>query len=240
MSDGTRTSALARMSAWAVPREAPAAVVKEPPSGTCELCPIGLGDDHRHLLHLDERRIICVCETCWSLRSGDAEYRATGGRTVWLDDFVMADDVWASFQIPIGLAFMMRSAVDGRVVTMYPSPAGATESELDLADWDRLVAANPPLALMEPDAEALIVNRISAPHEYVIAPIDQAYKLVGFIKARWQGITGGSETEEAVTEFFTTLRERTESTMPVGMPPPPSSRSSAPALTITLHGAVEA
>ena len=37
----------------------------------CELCPLSIGEDHRHLLHLDERRIICVCETCWSMRSGD-------------------------------------------------------------------------------------------------------------------------------------------------------------------------
>ena len=36
---------------------------------TCELCPLGIGENHRHLLHLVERRIICVCETCWSTRS---------------------------------------------------------------------------------------------------------------------------------------------------------------------------
>lgn len=175
----------------------------------CELCPIGLGDDHRHLLHLDERRIICVCETCWSMRSGDAEYRATGARTVWLEDFVLADDVWAAFAIPIGLAFMMRSSVDGRIVAMYPSPAGATESELDLDAWDRLVVANPALARMEPDAEALIINRIATPPQVVVVPIDQAYKLVGLIKARWEGISGGSQTEDAVAEFFAGLRERT-------------------------------
>ena len=27
-----------------------------------------------------ERRIVCVCETCWSLRSGDPEFRPPGGR----------------------------------------------------------------------------------------------------------------------------------------------------------------
>ena len=82
--------------------------------GHCELCPVGLADDHRHLLHLAERRIVCVCETCWSLHSGDADYRPTGGRTLWLDDFRLDDEAWAAFQIPIGLAFMLRSGLGRR------------------------------------------------------------------------------------------------------------------------------
>ena len=45
------------------------------------------------------------------------------------------------FQIPIGLAFFMRSSVSGGVVAFYPSPAGATESELSLEAWDELVGA---------------------------------------------------------------------------------------------------
>jgi hypothetical protein len=204
---------LRTLAGWATARPAPPAAGKGRVSSAerdhCELCPVGLSDDHRHLLHLDERRIICVCETCWSMRSGDAEYRATGARTVFLDDFVLADDVWAAFAIPIGLAFMMRSGLDGRIVAMYPSPAGATESELDLDAWSRLVDANPPLARLEPDAEALIVNRLSSPPQHVVVPIDQAYRLVGLIKARWEGISGGTATEDAVAGFFDGLRERT-------------------------------
>jgi hypothetical protein len=207
------------MAGWAASREPPDPAPHRASSATgdhCELCPTGLGDDHRHLLHLDERRIICVCETCWSLRSGDAEYRATGSRTVFLEDFVLPDDVWAAFQIPIGLAFMMRSSLDGRIVAMYPSPAGATESRLDLDAWARLERANLALARMEPDAEALIVNRIASPAQYVVAPIDQAYKLVGLIKARWEGISGGTETEDAVAEFFAGLRGRTAGSLAPG------------------------
>jgi hypothetical protein len=200
------------MAGWAAPRE-PRVSTKTAQSATCELCPLGLAEDHRHLLHLDERRIICVCETCWSMRSGDAEYRATGARTMFLEDFVMADDVWAAFQIPIGLAFMMRSSLNGQIVAMYPSPAGATESELDLDAWGRLSTANPALERLEPDAEALIVDRISDPPQYVIAPIDQAYRLVGLIKARWEGISGGTETVDAVAEFFAGLRRRTGGVM---------------------------
>jgi hypothetical protein len=201
-----------KMAAWAGARvEAPErAASPQAQTATCELCPIGIGEDHRHLLHLDERRIICVCETCWSMRSGDPEFRPPGVRTMWLDDFVMPDEVWASFQIPIGLAFMLRSAVTGAVVALYPSPAGATESELELTAWGALCEANPILELLEPDAEALIVNRTGDEHQYAIVPTDQAYRLVGVVKASWEGITGGRSVDIAIAEFFDSVRARSE------------------------------
>ena len=152
---------LRRMAAWAGARPAAPAAAPAPQAETahCELCPLSIGEDHRHLLHLDERRIICVCETCWSMRSGDPEFRPPGVRTLWLEGFAMPDEVWAAFEIPIGLAFLLRSSVTGTVVALYPSPAGATESELELTAWDALCEANPVLERLEPDAEALIVNR---------------------------------------------------------------------------------
>jgi hypothetical protein len=197
-----------RMAAWAGarPEAAPRPVAKA--TATCELCPIGIGEDHRHLLHLDERRIVCVCETCWSTRSGDPEFRPPGVRTLWLEDFAMSDEVWAAFQIPIGLAFMLRSGVSGAVVALYPSPAGATESELELTAWDALCAANPILARLQPDAEALIVNRTTPEHQYAIVPTDQCYRMVGLIKSRWRGITGGRAVDDAIAEFFAGVRER--------------------------------
>lgn len=176
--------------------------------GTCELCPSTLAADHRHLLHLDERRILCVCETCWSSRSGDPELRPTGVRTLWLGDATVPEDLWSSLQIPIGLAFVMRSGATGGVAALYPSPAGATECELDLAAWDRLASLNPVLARLEPDAEAFIVNRLADPPQYVIAPIDQAYGLVGRIKEAWEGISGGSAVDDAVAAFFDDMRAR--------------------------------
>jgi hypothetical protein len=183
---------------------APAATADE----QCELCTLTLASNHRHLLHLDERRILCVCETCWAVRSGDAEFRPVGNRTVWLDDFALTDEQWASFQIPIGLAFFMVSTVSGGVIALYPSPAGATECELDLEAWQRLVAENPALATLEADAEALIVNRMAEEPKHVIAPIDVAYQLVGVVKTSWEGISGGSATEAAVARYFDGLRER--------------------------------
>jgi hypothetical protein len=174
----------------------------------CGLCPSGIADDHRHLLHLFDRHIVCVCETCWSVHSGDEEYRPAGVRTLWLDDFELSDELWAATAIPIGLAFIMRSSMTGTVVALYPSPAGATECELDHFTWAQLCAANPALDRLEPDAEALIVNRLAEPHQFVLAPIDQCYRLVGLIKSRWEGISGGNAIETAVGEFFAEMRER--------------------------------
>jgi hypothetical protein len=204
-----RAQAVARMRGLArAGATRPGAAPREPPAERCDLCHTTLPDDHRHMLHLVDRRIVCTCEACWALRSGDAEYRPTGKRELVLSDFRCDDETWASFQIPIGLAFFMRSTVTESVVAFYPSPAGATESELALESWERLVAANPVLEQLDADAEALVVNRMSEPAEYLILPIDRCYELVGLIKSRWEGISGGSAIERAVPEFFERIRAR--------------------------------
>jgi Family of unknown function (DUF5947) len=193
----------------------------QPIEANCDLCGTSMPEDHRHLLQLEERSIVCVCESCWALRSGDAEYRPTGSRVVWLDDLVLPDELWARFRIPIGLAFFLRTgsaqapgsagraATGSGVVAFYPSPAGATESELDLGVWDELVRLNPVLEDLGPEGETLIVDRMSrAGLRCAIAPTDQAYRLVGLVKASWQGISGGPEVGRAVDRFFDDLRER--------------------------------
>jgi hypothetical protein len=174
----------------------------------CDVCGTDIPEDHRHLLQLYERRIECVCESCWALRSGDAQYRPVGARTAWLADLEIPDDVWASFQIPIGLAFFMQSTTAGCVVALYPSPAGATESELHFTSWSRMVELNPILASLEADVEGLIVNRLSDPPSHVIAPIDRCYELTGIIKANWEGISGGAAVADAVAAFFDRLQSQ--------------------------------
>ncbi len=189
---------------------APASLPSGPPLGSdteaCDLCGAGISSNHRHLLHLAERRIVCACETCWAMRSGEGDYRPTGNRTVWLAGLDVPDDLWATFQIPIGLAFFMESTVTECIVAMYPSPAGATESELHFESWRRMLERNPVLETLEPDIEGLIANRLSDPPVYVIAPIDRCYGLTGTIKAAWEGISGGPEVQPAVDRFFDDLR----------------------------------
>jgi hypothetical protein len=176
------------------------------PDEHCDLCNTTVPPDHRHMLNLYERQIVCVCESCWALRSGDPDFRPTGSRTVWLEDFVLPEELWAQFRIPIGLAFFMHSTVTNCIVAMYPSPAGATESELHFETWSRLVEMNPVLRDLEPDAEALIVNRTSDPPAFAIAPIDRCYMLVGLVKASWEGISGGAGMEQAIARYFDELR----------------------------------
>jgi hypothetical protein len=176
------------------------------PEEHCDLCGTTVAADHRHMLNLYERQIVCVCESCWGLRSGDGDFRPTGTRTLWLDGFELPEELWAQFRIPIGLAFFMHSSVTNCVVALYPSPAGATESELHFETWGRLVALNPVLRDLEPDAEGLIVNRTADPPEYAIAPIDRCYMLVGLVKAAWEGISGGAAVEQAIAGYFDELR----------------------------------
>jgi hypothetical protein len=172
----------------------------------CDLCGTTVPPDHRHMLNLYERQIVCTCEACWALRSGETEFRPVGHRTLWLEDFTLPEEMWAQFRIPIGLAFFMWSSVTDCVVAMYPSPAGATESELHFETWERLVGMNDVLRRLEPDAEALIVNRTADPHQYAIAPIDRCYMLVGLIKSAWEGISGGAGVDEAIARYFDELR----------------------------------
>ncbi len=201
MSSGSAIRELRRLANRTVP----------PPGGTeerCDLCSASIPADHRHLLHVEDRQIVCTCETCRALFAGDGPYRPTGSRTVWLDGFEFPDELWASFRIPIGLAFFFESSTVGGIVAFYPSPAGTTESELDLGPWEALVAANPVLEGLERDAEALIVNRLGGAREHAIVPIDECYRLVGLVRVSWEGISGGTAIEAAVAGFFAALREK--------------------------------
>ena len=172
----------------------------------CDVCGTPIAHDHRHLLHLPERRILCACEVCLAEKSAEAEYRPVGHRVTWLDDLEMADEMWARLGIPIALAFFTQNGDTGETVAFYPSPAGSTECELDLDAWADLVEANPALAELEPDAEAFIVNRMSDPAQYVIVPIDRCYEMVGAVKMAWEGISGGDEVDQAIEAFFRRLR----------------------------------
>jgi hypothetical protein len=68
-----------------------------------------------------------------------------------------------------------------------------------------MIELNPILADLEPDIEGLIVNRMSEPPAYAIAPIDRCYALTGTIKLNWEGISGGPKVREAVSAFFEDL-----------------------------------
>src|SRR5580658_5950107 len=118
---------------------------KLPQGERCELCGQPLQSDHQHMLEVANRRLACCCDACAILFSGrqDGRYRTVPRRIQLLADFRMSDQQWDSLHLPINLAFFYHSTPARRVVAMFPSPAGATESLLTLEAWQDLAKGNP-------------------------------------------------------------------------------------------------
>lgn len=189
------------------------------PVEACELCNAEVSADHQHLIEPLQRKLVCACDACAILFSGQqgSKFRRVPRRVSFLPGFRMTDAQWDNLMIPINMAFFFNSAADQKIVALYPSPAGPTESLLTLEAWEEIANENPILKEMEPDVEALLVNRMasarsSASAEYYVVPIDECYKLVGLIRAHWRGLSGGTEVWEEIGQFFTRLKERS---MPV-------------------------
>lgn len=187
------------------------------PVERCELCSTALASEHPHLLELVTRRIICACGACSTLFDGmkGGKYRRVSRRTWFLPDLQIEDAQWEALLIPINMAFFFRSSVQGRMVTLYPSPAGAVESLLPTDSWREIERENPVLSELDSDVEALLVNRIgharaSTAAEYYFAPIDDCFRLVGLIRMHWKGLSGGNEVWEEIARFFSSLRARAD------------------------------
>jgi len=183
----------------------------------CELCSVVLRSEHPHLVALPPRRLLCACDACALLFTGreGAKFKLVPRDVRRLIDFEMTDSEWDGLLIPINLAFFLKSSSDSRVMALYPSPAGATESLLPLETWNSIVATNPVLYGLRPDVEALLVNRVGharrdSPAEYYLAPIDSCYRLVGLIRLHWHGLSGGEPVWREIGAFFTELRSKAE------------------------------
>jgi hypothetical protein len=176
----------------------------------CDLCDAELAEEHAHLLELESARLQCACDACAILFSNqsNAKYRRVPRRIEFLDDFKITDAQWLALDIPINLAFLSHSTRAGRVVALYPSPAGTTESLPAPEAWQALVEDNPVLHKKKPDVEALLVNRLGIPAAYCLTGIDECYKLVGTIRKHWKGMSGGAAVWGEVASFFAGLRDR--------------------------------
>jgi hypothetical protein len=185
---------------------------KPAPVERCELCSAPLAAEHRHLLDLSSRTLVCACDACAVLFSGQStggrKYRLVPRRYLALPAFRMTDEQWDELMIPVNMAFILRSTGPQPVMAFYPSPAGPMESLLELEGWEALAAANPILNGLEPDVEALLINRVRNAREHYIVPIDACYELVGLIRVSWRGLSGGEAAWEAIARFFRELRER--------------------------------
>lgn len=200
------------------PRERPR------PGEVCEMCGEAIADTHAHLVNLAERRLLCSCRACYLLftnpGAGARRLRAVPQRYRVVPDFGFSQAQWDELAIPVDLVFLFhqtdldqgdpdQSDSRRRVVACYPSPAGATESELDLDAWAQMAATNPTLSDVEPDVEAVLVRR-HAQHEFscLLVPIDACYELVGLVRTHWVGFQGGDDVWQRIDAFFTDLRAR--------------------------------
>jgi hypothetical protein len=189
---------------------------KRPAAERCELCSADLPSEHQHLIDPAAHKLVCACDACAILFSSQssAKFKRVPRRIRFLPDFRMTDAQWDGLMVPIEMAFFFKSGAAQKVAAFYPSPAGATESLLSFEAWSDIEQENPMLREMEPEVEALLANRVGATRgvaaEYFIAPIDECYKLVGLIRIHWRGLSGGTEVWREVGAFFSSLRQRAE------------------------------
>jgi Family of unknown function (DUF5947) len=188
----------------------------------CELCGEPIAPDHRHLLDTGRRELICACRACSLLfadpAASEGRYRLVGDRRLRVEDLELDDVMWEELRLPVDMAFFFHRSEAGKVEAFYPSPMGPTESLLALDAWTALEEANPLLRTLEPDTEALLVDRVRGARRYWIVPIDECYALVGLIRTRWRGFTGGAEVWREIARFFDELDGRSR----------PASRNDVP------------
>jgi Family of unknown function (DUF5947) len=183
---------------------------------------------------LQRRSIACACRACALLftRPG-GRYRTVPDRVRHDPEAPLTEAEWAELQVPVAIAFFFVNSALGRVIASYPSPAGVTECELDLAAWDRLAAAHPLLRALEPDVEAILVMggapREAGPVETFLVPIDACYSLAGALRVAWHGFDGGAEVRQIVAELLASLRKRARTLGPAASPAPAPAPVPAPA-----------
>ncbi|MEE1752099.1 DUF5947 family protein [Streptomyces sp. SP18CS02] len=186
---------------------------RPPRQERCELCGVAVAEGgHRHLVDTEKRALACACVPCTLLfdRPGAAagRFRAVPDRFLTDPDHHLDDSAWELLQIPVSVAFFFRNAALDRLVALYPSPAGATESELEPSAWSAVLDGSRLAGLLEPDTEALLLRRSQGRSECYLVPIDICYELVGRMRLRWQGFDGGAEARADLDAFFEHVRER--------------------------------
>jgi hypothetical protein len=181
----------------------------------CELCDAAIPAVHRHMLELSSRELLCACRPCSLLfdrdGAGAGRYKLVPERRLRLDGFAIDDLAWEELRIPVEMAFFFHSTAAARVLAYYPGPMGPTESQLELDSWRELERRNPILSELEPDVEALLVNRVGDKHSHWLVPLDECYSLVGLIRVHWKGLSGGKQVWREIDRFFADLDRRARS-----------------------------
>jgi hypothetical protein len=191
-----------------------------PPGERCDMCAEPVTADHRHVVDMHSRALMCTCRGCYLLfqdQNAAQRYRAIPDRYLSFPGFALTAAQWDELQIPVGLAFLFTSSAAERTVALYPSPAGATESDLPLAAWTAIIDADPRLRTLAPDVEALLIRAPGGPFgrgpdgfNCHLVPVDACYELVGLLRRSWRGFDGGQEARDALESFFTTVEARSK------------------------------
>lgn len=183
----------------------------------CDLCGLPVPAEHRHVVDLQTRQLLCTCRACAVLfdrsAAGGGHYRLVPDRRLRLEGFELGDATWDQLKIPVEMAFFFTSSAHERVMAFYPGPMGATESRLELETWQEVKSSNQILGTMEPDVEALLVNRVKGARRYWLVPLEDCYRLVALIRTRWRGFTGGKEVWLEINRFFDDLDQRSRPPM---------------------------
>jgi Family of unknown function (DUF5947) len=181
------------------------------PAESCDFCRAALTEAHQHLIEPSTRRLECVCDACAILFSGQKQkYRRIPRRLRFLPEFRMTDEQWDGMMIPIGIAFLFRQSASDKMTAVYPSPAGPVESLLPLEAWMDIENDNPEVRSMEADVESLLVYRVGTAREHYIIPIDECFKLVGIIRMKWKGLSGGMIVWQEIGKFLNGLKQRSK------------------------------
>jgi hypothetical protein len=186
-----------------------------PDGDRCGLCGEQLPPEHAHLVDIQERSIGCTCRACALLFTREGgRYRTIPNRVLQEPGSQLTEAEWDSLRIPVAIAFFFTNSDLGRVVASYPSPAGVTECELDLAAWEGLAAAHPLLREAAPDIEAILMIRGQPGTsddlgiETFLVPIDVCYQLAGALRLHWRGFDGGSQVRRLLHDILEDLRGR--------------------------------
>jgi len=181
---------------------------------TCGLCGTELLADHAHVLEMSTQNLVCCCQACAILFGNQTQGRFRGlpERNRYLPDVRMTDAEWDALDIPVDLAFVYRSAATEKMVAYYPGPFGVVESSLELDAWEEFVRTHAELSHLEPEVEAVLVQKREGKRDFFRVPITTCRKLIGLLRRNWEGLSGGTRVRQEIDDFFDRLRDESNPT----------------------------
>jgi hypothetical protein len=175
----------------------------------CELCAGPLEHEHRHVVEVRARRILCACDPCALLFAGPSTRRfRTIPEHVRRETPFTAQEAWDALGLADG-SFVLFGSGDQRWIAVEPCATGGAERVLDPVRWHAVWTRSELARAVASDVEALIVRR-GRQVEAFAAPVDRCYGLTGAMRRRWHGEDGGADARAALETFFEALGRDSE------------------------------